>query len=136
MKKQTRKPSVSSGIILDITIKQSYFEIQTLSTNKSESKIPRITCYHAGKQTEIIIISQTNLQNAELRDYDVRILDAKPGYTSKTAPFYHGQFSEQNMARARKIQYFIKFLDANAYRHKDWIDNQTSKKTIELTYTF
>ncbi len=136
MKKQIRKPSVSSGIILDITIKQSYFEIKTLSTDKSESKAPRSTSYHAGDQTEIIIISQTNDQDAKLRDYHVRILDAKPGYTSETAPFYHGQFSEQNMARARKIQHFIKFLNANAYRHKDCIDNQTSKKTIEITYTY
>lgn len=136
MKKKTRKPSVTSGIILDITIKQSYFEIQTLSTDKSESKIPKVTAYHQGGQTEIIIISQTNDQNAELRDYHVRIADAKPGYTSKTAPFYHGQFSEQIIARARKVQHFIKFLNANAFRHDDRIDNQTSKKTIELTYTF
>ncbi len=136
MKKQARKPSVSSGIILDITIKQSYFEIQIINANKGESKIPRIISFHQGGQTEIIIFSQVSAQNAELRDYDIRVADAKPGYTSKTALFYHGQFSEHNMPRAKKIQRLINYLNANAFRHDDRVDTTTSKNTIEITYTF
>ncbi len=136
MRKKIRKPSISSGMIINISTKRSYIEIEMIDAHKGGRRTAEKVAFHQGGLTEIKISSQKNARNTELKDHEIRFADAKPGFTSDTTQFYVGRFCDSHEGDAQKVDRLIKFLNANAFKHDDRIDNQTSKNTIEKTYTF